>query len=72
MSLRALLWAAVSSKPQLEGDSIDVQLADARRLATDTGMSIVGELTVPGHSRDYIFYQEAARDMEAYASLYTL
>ena len=77
--LRAVVWAAVSSKPQLKTKSADgaeedkeslpEQLAEGRAYAERMGWQVVGELSVPGHSREYIHYHEAAADIEAYAEL---
>lgn len=68
--MRFLLWAAVSSKPQLEGDSLDKQLSDARALVDSLDDAhITGELTVPGHSRSIVLFEDAAREMPAYADL---
>jgi DNA invertase Pin-like site-specific DNA recombinase len=84
-SVRAVIWAAVSSKPQLKGrdpeeegvedagDSLAVQIKDGRVLCEQRGWVVVEELEVPGHSRsDYWLYSEAAADMEAYARLQEL
>lgn len=67
--LSAVLWAAVSSKPQTERDSLDQQLADARALCEVRHWRIVAELVVPGQSRSYIEYVEAERHIDAYVAL---
>ena len=73
------MWAAVSSKPQLKTKSADgaeedkeslpEQLAEGRAYAERMGWQVVGELSVPGHSREYIHYHDAAQEIEAYAEL---
>jgi len=70
-TLRAILWAGVSSKPQADADkkSLPEQLADARAYAERMGWQIVGELSVPGHTRSFIHYHRAAADMPAYGDL---
>jgi len=82
MPLRAILWAAVSTKPQLkkkiadgeeeDKDSLPSQLIEARAYAQKMGWDVVAELSVPGHSRDYIFWHEITRDIPAYAELQRL
>jgi len=69
--LRAVVWAAVSSKPQAdaEKESLPEQLAEAMGYAEKMGWEVVGELTVPGHSREYIHYHAAAQSIPAYAEL---
>jgi len=69
---RAVLWGAVSSKPQAEKDSVASQFRDARALCEERQWPIAAELEVPGHSREYIFLHDAARDMDAYARLIEL
>ena len=70
-TLRAVLWAAVSSKPQAdeEKESLPEQLAEGRAYAERMGWQVVASLTVPGHSREYIHYHDAAQEIEAYAEL---
>ena len=71
--MRFLLWAAVSSGPQLEGDSLGEQLAVARALVDSLDDAhITGELTVPGKSRSIVLFEDAAREIPAYAELKTL
>lgn len=80
--MRAAIWSAVSSKPQLHGrdpakddeedagDSLAEQIKEAKAICEQRGWTIVAELQVPGHSRSsYWQYAEAAADMEAYADL---
>jgi DNA invertase Pin-like site-specific DNA recombinase len=59
--LRALIWAAVSSKPQAEKDSLSEQLADGRAYADRVGWTVVGDLSVPGHTRDMPAYADLQR-----------
>jgi len=66
---RALLWSAVSSLPQAAKDSLAQQEADARAFCEARGWEIAGTLSVPGHTREYIQYDEAAAEMEAYRLL---
>lgn len=66
MTLRALVWSAVSTKTQTheEKDSLPQQRARAEALIQEHGWLLVEVLEVPGHSRDYIDFHEAKRDME--------
>jgi DNA invertase Pin-like site-specific DNA recombinase len=68
MTLRAIIWAAVSSRAQAEDERISLpkQEADARALCEREGWQIVDVLRVPGFSRDYIDIHECARDMQAH------
>ena len=65
MSLRAIIWCAVSTKGQAveEKDSLPTQEADARAKCDAEGWEVVDVLKVPGHSRNYIDIHECARDM---------
>lgn len=66
MTLRAVIWAAVSTKSQADEDeriSLPKQESDARALAEREGWQVVDVLRVPGHSRHYIDIYECARDM---------
>ncbi|HEX3052216.1 MAG TPA: recombinase family protein [Aggregatilineaceae bacterium] len=66
MSLRAIIWAAVSTAPQANEDekvSLPKQESDARALCDRNGWSMVEVLKVPGHSRHYIDIHQAASDM---------
>ena len=71
-ALRFVVWAAVSSKPQTETDSLPDQLRDGKAFCEAIGGRTIAELSVPGHTRSYIFYQEAAAEMEAYRMLFDL
>lgn len=68
-SLRAALWAAVSSKPQAEKVSNAEQLRLGRAHAEKLGATIAAELVVPGESRNIVLFEEAARRIPAYAEL---
>jgi DNA invertase Pin-like site-specific DNA recombinase len=65
MSLRAVIWCAVSTKAQTddEKDSLPSQETKARELAEHNGWIVVAVLRVPGHSRRYVDIHECARDM---------
>lgn len=65
MTLRALLWLAVSTKTQAqtERDSLPTQERDLGALAQQQGWQVVDVLRVPGHSRNYIDIHDCARDM---------
>lgn len=55
-SLKALVWSAVSTRPQADEDekfSIPQQIADAEALARRNGWQVTDVLKVPGHSRSY-------------------
>ncbi len=67
MSLRALIWAAVSTKSQAaeDKDSIPRQIADAETVCAANGWQIVDTLVVNGHSRYYKDFAKAASDMRA-------
>lgn len=66
---RAVIWAAVSSEPQAERVSLDQQIAEARVWCEQAGYTVAHVLRVDGHTRKYIEYADAARDMEAYRRL---
>jgi len=70
--MRCLIWCAVSSKPQAKKDGYAEQLHDARALCEQRGWKIVAELQVPGHTRNYWQYYEAATDVPAYQELQRL
>lgn len=69
MTKRFVLWAAVSSKPQVEKVSIENQIELGRAVATGHGGTVVAELIVPGESRSIVLFEDAARRIEAYAKL---
>jgi hypothetical protein len=68
---RVAIWCAVSSKVQAADDkvSLDAQEQAGREFAEAIGGHVVAVYTVPGHSRDIIFWDEAEREMEAYRRL---
>lgn len=62
---RALIWAAVSTRPQAEEEerfSIPKQIEDGERLCRERGWQIVDTLVVPGHSRSYRSLTELAQN----------
>ncbi len=64
-----VVWAAVSTQEQAEKASIDHQLKLAQEWIEKNHARKVGELVVPGHTRDYIFLHEIMQDVPAYAQL---
>lgn len=72
MSKRFVIWAAVSSLPQVEKVSLQNQVDLGRAAATKHGGEVVAELIVPGESRDITLFQDACRDIEAYARLHDM
>jgi hypothetical protein len=70
MTLRIAVWAAVSSQAQLQNkDSLASQKRDGRLWADQVGGRVTHVLEVAGHSRSYIFFQDAAAAMPAYREL---
>ena len=69
--LRVALWCAVSSRPQASDDktSLDDQRQAGEQFAAAIGGSVVLTYTVPGHSRDYVLWQDAEAAMPAYRDL---
>jgi DNA invertase Pin-like site-specific DNA recombinase len=69
--LRVALFASVSSPQQatVDKDSLPSQLRDGAAWADGVGGQVVITLHVPGHSRKYIFFQDAERDVPAYREL---
>ncbi len=65
--LRAIIWCAVSTGAQAEGDkfSLPKQEADARALCVQHGWEIIDVLRVPGHSRSYIDFHDLAAHASA-------
>lgn len=60
---RALIWAAVSTRPQADEDekfSIPKQIEDGEALCRENGWQVVDVLKVPGHSRDYRTLEQLA------------
>lgn len=68
---RVAIWCAVSSKPQAAEDkvSLDDQERQGREYAAQVGGTVVKIYKVPGHSRDFTFWDEAAAAMPAYRAL---
>lgn len=65
---RAIIWAAVSTRPQAEEDekfSIPVQISEAEAVCAERGWQIIDRLIVPGHSRNYRDLNTLARDARA-------
>lgn len=65
MVKRALIWAAVSTRPQSDEDekfSIPKQINDGEAMCDREGWQIVDVLKVPGHSRDYRTLDQLAAD----------
>jgi len=69
--LRIAVWCAVSSKPQAAQDktSLPDQEAAGRKFAAAIGGHVVRVYTVPGHTRDVIFWSDAEAAMDAYRQL---
>lgn len=63
--LRALSLAAVSTRKQTDGVSLDAQQADNAQVAGQQGWQIVDTLIVSGHSRRYSSLEEAAAAMRS-------
>lgn len=68
---RIAIFASVSSPQQasIEKDSLPAQVRDGRAWAASVGGEVVAVYRVPGHSRKFIFYADAAREMLAYRQL---
>ena len=68
---RVVVWAAVSSKEQAAEDkaSLPEQEREGREFAETVGGLVVDVLTVPGHSRDIVLFEEATQQMPAYVQL---
>lgn len=69
--LRVAIWAAVSTpeQAQIDKDSLPAQERDGRAWADLKGAEVVRVYSVPGHSRKYLFFEDAAAAMEAYREL---
>ena len=69
--LRVALWCAVSSRPQAADDktSLDDQRQAGEQFAAAIGGSVVVTYTVPGQSRDFILWDDAAAVIPAYRDL---
>ncbi len=66
---RAISWAAVSSKPQTEGESLTDQHHLNHALAEALGWDIVADITVLGESRSYQTLSDALANVDAYKAL---
>lgn len=64
-----VIWAAVSSQPQVEKVSLSDQIALGHQHADRWAGDVVAELIVPGESRDIVLLEDACREIEAYAQL---
>jgi DNA invertase Pin-like site-specific DNA recombinase len=67
--LRWVSWTAVSSEEQAEKISLEQQAADSEAAVDRHGGLLVARLQVPGHTRYYALYEDAERDVPAYADL---
>ena len=57
---RAVIWAGVSSRPQVEDkDSLPRQIAEGEALCDRQGWQIVARLQVPGATRNYVDLADA-------------
>ena len=67
---RVAVWAAVSSRAQVENkDSLASQLRDGRLWADQVEGQVTHTFEIPGHSRQYIFFHDAAAVIPAYDEL---
>ncbi len=66
---RAISWAAVSSKPQTEGESLQDQHRLNHTLAEALAWDVVADITVPGESRSYQSLSDALDHLDAYKAL---
>ena len=73
MTFRCVVFAAVSSRPQVEKESISSQIENAQALIQRRGwQEVVASLIVPGESRDIDFLHEAMEEVPAIANLIEL
>jgi len=70
-NLRIAIWCAVSSKPQAGADktSLADQEQAGRTFAAALDAHVVRVYTIPGHTRDLIFWSDAESTMPAYRQL---
>jgi len=68
-TIKCISWAAVSSKPQTKGESLDDQHRRNHALADALSWDVVADITVPGESRSYQRMAEATEAVEAYRQL---
>lgn len=66
---RAISWAAVSSKPQAERESLNDQHRLNHALADALEWEIITDVTTPGESRSYYRLSDARANLEAYQQL---
>jgi len=66
---RAISWAAVSSKPQAEKESLNDQHRLNHALAEALDWELVADITVPGESRSYHRMADAVKNLAAYRTL---
>lgn len=66
---RFISWSAVSSKPQAEKISLEEQQITNRQHIERHNGILVAELIIPGESRDIVFFEDAARRIDAYRLL---
>lgn len=70
-TLRAAVWAAVSSREQAKDDKISIpdQLRLGREKASALGATVALELLVPGESRELLDFPTACDEIAAYEEL---
>ncbi len=68
---RIAIFASVSTPQQatVDKDSLPSQIRDGTAWAAGIDGDVIGTYQVPGHSRKFIFYQEAEAEMDAYKQL---
>jgi hypothetical protein len=69
MSTRAISWAAVSSRPQAQRESLHEQYRLNHALAEALSWDVGEEITVPGQSRSYYRLSDTHANIEAYPRL---
>ncbi len=71
---RAAILAAVSTIGQASDEkaSLPEQIAEGRRVCAERDWHIVAEITIPGHSRDYLWLHHIIADCPPYAELVRL
>jgi len=69
MTTHAISWAAVSSKPQADRESLNDQHRLNHALAEALDWDIVEDITVPGESRSYHRLSRAQQNIDAYKQL---
>ena len=68
---RVAIWCAVSSPQQarIDKDSLPSQERDGRAWADQNGYVVAAVYKVPGHTRQYVLYTDAAEAMPIYKRL---